>query len=352
METFWNISVSFWDVLSEMAPYLLLVFAVAGGLSVFLSATWIERHLGGEGFWANFKASAFGVPLPLCSCGVIPVAASLRRHGAGRGATTAFLISTPQTGVDSILVTFSLLGWAFAIFRTLAAFLSGLLGGALVSLGAGGVEKTPPPEPQPASGGCCKSGCAHSHTPSKSRWRRMLEHGFLELPQDIGPALLVGLVLSAGITVLIPAKLFAESLGGGILAMLVMLAVGIPIYVCATASVPVAATMMLHAGVSPGAALVFLMTGPATNAATLAVVYKTMGRRTAVLYLLSVAASALGAGLLLDWTLLAADLQVGPEMAWMLPGWLRSFCAVALLAILGWGMLKKYLPQGRAHHSH
>ena len=346
MEMVWNISVEFWDVLSEMAPYLLLGFAVAGVISVFLSAAWVERHLGGEGFWANFKASAFGVPLPLCSCGVIPVAASLRRHGAGRGATTAFLISTPQTGVDSILVTFSLLGWAFAIFRTLAAFLSGLLGGAWVSLGA---EKSPSPEPQPESCGCGASDCEDSHSPPKSRWRRMLFHGFIELPQDIGPALLVGLVISALITVLIPEDFFAEALGGGILAMLVMLAVGIPVYVCATASVPVAATMMLHAGISPGAALVFLMTGPATNAATLAIVYKTMGRRTAGLYLLSVAASALGAGLLLDWTLDIGDFQVGPEMSWMLPGWFKSLCAAALLAILGWGILKKFRPHHQTH---
>jgi len=134
MEKIWEIFTSLWGVFSDMSPYLLLGFFVAGVLSVVLSSSWVERHLGGGGLGAVIKASALGVPLPLCSCGVIPVAASLRRHGAGKGATTAFLISTPQTGVDSIMVTLSLLGWVYAIFRPLLALVSGFIGGLLVNL--------------------------------------------------------------------------------------------------------------------------------------------------------------------------------------------------------------------------
>jgi uncharacterized membrane protein YraQ (UPF0718 family) len=124
----------FWEVLGEMAPYLLFGFLVAGILSVYISQKFVERHLGGRGFWAVLKASLFGIPLPLCSCGVIPVAASLRKQGAGKGAVTSFLISTPQTGVDSILVTLSLLGPVYAIFRPVASFIKGVIGGMAVSI--------------------------------------------------------------------------------------------------------------------------------------------------------------------------------------------------------------------------
>ncbi len=278
---------AFWLVTAQMAPWLLLGFLVAGLLSVYVSPRWLERHLGGRGMGPVWKASLFGVPLPLCSCGVIPVAAGLRQHGASPAATTAFLLSTPQTGVDSIAVTGALLGPVYAVFRPVAALLTGVLGGGLVQLAEGR-------QPTVTDGSQASGTVAH-----RSRLRAALSYGFETLPRDIGKALTVGLVLAALITALVPAGWAEQFLGGGVLPVLVMMVVGIPLYVCATGSVPLAAGF-IHAGVSPGAALAFLIAGPATNAATLATLTRILGRRTAAIYLATVAASAFAGGLLLD----------------------------------------------------
>jgi len=321
-----NIAAEFWTVLSEMSPYLLFGFLVAGTLSVLIPAEMVQRQLGGRGMMSVIKAAAFGVPLPLCSCGVIPVASSLRLHGASRGATTAFLISTPQTGVDSIFVTYSLLGGVFAIFRPLAALVSGIVGGSMVDLLDKERKDGPTPAPRRrASPAQAKGG----------RIRRILEYGFLTLPQDIGKGLLVGLVLAGLISVLIPRNYFADIPGGGVSQMLMMLALGIPVYVCATASVPIAAAMVLHGGISPGAALVFLMTGPATNAATIVTVWKVMGRRTAIIYLASVALTALAAGVTMNAFFDATGISAQPAGHWMLPRYVQWASAAALLGVLG-----------------
>jgi uncharacterized membrane protein YraQ (UPF0718 family)/copper chaperone CopZ len=324
---------SVWSTLREMSPYLLFGFLVAGLLSVLVKPETVERHLGGRGFWQVFKASVFGVPLPLCSCGVIPVAASLRRHGASAAATTSFLISTPQTGVDSIMVTLSLLGPVFAIFRPVVAFLSGILGGVLVNVF--GYEKGAAPDERPACTAECCSG-AGNHGGGLLRGVR---YGFVTLPRDIHKALVVGILIAGAISAAIPDDFFAGVLGGGILSMLVMMAVGIPVYVCATASVPIAAALMMK-GVSPGAALVFLMTGPATNAATITTVWKIMGKRIAGIYLFAVAASALAAGLVLDAIFRGSGTHSMAHAHWMLPGLVNTACAFALLAVLGYAFIR------------
>ena len=328
LEVLGKIAAEFWGVLSEMSPYLLLGFLMAGALSVLISAAAVERHLGRGRLASVIKASAFGVPLPLCSCGVIPVASSLRRHGASRAATTAFLISTPQTGVDSIFVTYSLLGGVFAVFRPVAALLAGIVGGAAVALG---VKDADAPAPQPCEDACCSDEAG-------GRLRRALRYGLITLPRDIGKAMLVGLVLAALISALVPKDFFAETLGGvlggGIPGMLLIMVLAIPVYVCATASVPLAWALIAK-GVSPGTALVFLMTGPATNAATIVTVAKVMGRKTAAIYLLSVAATALAAGLALDATFQVGNLAARPGMGWMLPQWFKWAGAVVLLGVLG-----------------
>lgn len=320
-----TIGLEFWYVLSEMAPYLLFGFFVAGLLSVLISAETVGRHLGGRGIWPVIKATIFGIPLPLCSCGVIPVAASLRRHGATKGATTSFLLSTPQTGVDSILVTFSLLGPVYAIFRPLAALFSGLVGGSLVSLfGSGKKEESETPR-------CQEECCAAVNRCGGAS--RVLRYGFITLPQDIGKALLIGLVIAGIISTFVPNDYFSGILGAGIGAMLVMMLLGIPVYVCATASVPVAAALIAK-GVSPGAALVFLMTGPATNAAAITTIWKIMGRRVAILYLITVAATALAAGMSLDYIFTAGGGSAAPAMGGMLPGFVKTVSALVLLAVL------------------
>jgi len=282
----------FWFALCQMAPYLLFGFFVAGVLSVFVSPRFVERHLGG-GVVSVVKAAILGIPLPLCSCGVIPVAASLRRHGASPGATTSFLISTPQTGVDSLFVTYIMLGGVMAVFRPIAAFVSGVLGGALVRVFGAAPAKADEPTEEAAD------TCAISD-PKSNRFVEMLRYGFVTLPADIGRALVFGLLLAGVITVFVEPGWFATTFGRGFGAMVAMLVVGIPFYVCATASVPLAMAMIAHQSVSPGAALVFLMTGPATNAATITTIWKIMGRRAAILYVAAVMVTALASGLLLD----------------------------------------------------
>ncbi len=312
-----------WHTLTAMAPYLLFGFFMAGILSMFISPRLVENHLGGRGIWPIMKASLLGIPLPLCSCSVIPVAASLRRHRAGHGATSAFLISTPQTGIDSLLATISLMGPVFAIFRTLCAFVSGVLGGGIVDL----VSPTAAASEMPCPDTCCDGQAADN------RFVRAMKHGFGTLVSDVSGPLLVGLVIAGLISAFVPESLFTEHVSEGLPAMLLMLALGIPIYVCATASIPIAAAMIMK-GVSPGAALVFLMTGPATNAASITTIWRLFGTRAGIAFLVSVALTALGSGILMDiWvpaTLLRVELAVEPSHT---APW-RSVAAIALLVVL------------------
>ncbi len=323
------ISVNFWAVLGEMAPYLLFGFLVAGVLSVLISPQTIERYLGGRGLWPVIKASAFGVPLPLCSCGVIPVAASMRRHGASKGATTAFLISTPQTGVDSIMATLSLLGPIFAIYRPFAALIGGVLGGAIVSATGNNNAGSEADSSEKCNDACCATG------PNRSRTYRALSYGFMALPRDIGRTLLVGLALAALISAAVPEGYFSNVVPPGPLQILVLMLVGIPVYICATASIPVAAGLIL-AGVSPGAAFALLMTGPATNAATVATIWKVLGKRTCLIYLAVMMAAAFVGGLVLDQIVTAQEVSMAMQHGWM-PDLVKTVSAIALLAVLAIG---------------
>lgn len=341
-EWFVNIVKEFWFILSEMSPYLLFGFAMAGALYVLIPTSFVEKHLGGRGILASIKASAFGVPLPLCSCGVIPVAASLRQSGASRAATTAFLLSTPQTGVDNVLVTYSLLGTIFAIFTPIATFITGVLGGWLVQVLVSDIEgedKHIPPEEIGCSVDSCNCG-GKAHVGKEHKFIKALKYGFIEMPKDIGKALMIGLVVAVVISVLVPEHALSQYVGKGILGMLIMMGVGIPLYVCATASIPVAAAF-IAAGFSPGAALVFLMTGPTTNAATIAVIWKTMGRKTAFIYIGTVAVSALIFGYILDLIYIKTGVSPNAPMGTMLPMWFRSLCSVLLLAVLVYAFYSK-----------
>jgi uncharacterized membrane protein YraQ (UPF0718 family)/copper chaperone CopZ len=330
-----------WLVAAQMSPYLLLGFLVAGVLSTVIDPVWLERHLGGRGFGPVLKASAFGVPLPLCSCGVIPVAASLRSHGASRAATTAFLLSTPQTGVDSILITWTMLGPVFAVFRPLVALLTGLLGGGLVQ-----AFDPDPPKAAPAAFPLAPPPAAPRAGPV-GRLRAVLAYGLVTLPADLGRPLLLGVVLAGVIGAVVPPDFVARYVAPGPLSVFLMMVIGIPLYVCATASVPLAAGFIFM-GVSPGAALAFLIAGPATNAATLTTIGRVLGRRALALFLLTIAVSAFASGLLLDALLPWLGRAVPGLDA--LPGhhehaaWWSHLAAVALTAIVAIAMWRTKRP--------
>ena len=322
-----------WQVLGQMSPYLLLGFFISGILSVFISPRWVEKHLGSGKFASVLKATLFGIPLPLCSCGVIPVAASIRKSGASKAATTSFLLSTPQTGVDSILATYGLLGPIFGIFRPLAALVTGLLGGTLVSL----FDEDPiKPKKQ--------SEDSKDQIPDKSFFQKTneaLKYGFITLPGDIAKALLIGIVVAGLISTFFKENIFAGYLSNPFLSMLIMLVIGIPLYVCSTSSIPLALGFM-KLGVSPGAALVFLISGPATNAAAISVIWKILGKKSAIFYLLTVVIGAFTAGYSFD--LITQSLQSSGMNSLLHSGHshsgLENISAIILLAILFYSWYK------------
>lgn len=346
MNTLQNILIGAWNVTAVMAPYLLLGFFMAGVLSVFVPVSFIETHLGKRGLWQIIKASLLGVPIPLCSCSVIPVAASLRRHGATKGAAISFLTSTPQTGVDSIAATWGLLGPLFASFRVLIAFITGCICGA-------SIEAFTPPSKN------SENGCDDDHCPAcnpKSgthKWKQVFSYGFGVLPRDIGRALLVGILVSGLLGALIPEDFFVRALHSEWLSMLAVMALGIPLYVCSTGSIPIALAM-IGAGLSPGAALVFLVTGPATNAATIATVFKTMGRRAVAVYLFTLAACALAAGWILNRILTAGMIVEHVERHASETGVIEQISGLFLIGILLAGLLpkKKVMCCAHDHESH
>jgi uncharacterized membrane protein YraQ (UPF0718 family) len=324
-----------WLVTCEMSPYLMLGFLVAGLLSVIISPSTVERHLGQPGLWQVIKASLLGVPLPLCSCSVVPVAASLYRHGATKGATLSFLASTPQTGIDSIAVTWSLLGPVVTLFRIVVAFISGILSGAGIQVGRKAAADDAERQSEKPTCACCAGDQA------SPRILRALRYGFVTLPRDMGRAMFIGLVISGLLTALVPENYFADKLGPGVVSMLLMMVIGIPIYTCSSGSVPVALALV-HAGVSPGAALVFLVTGPATNAATVATIAKVLGRRAIITYLACICLTALGAGLLLDSVMTAEALPLHPSHAHETGGvGLKAIWAILLLGVLAQGFIPR-----------
>lgn len=339
MELAYAIVSECWNMTVEIAPYLLLGFTIAGMLSAFITPATVEKHLGGNGLWPVTKASLLGVPLPLCSCGVIPVATSLRKHGAGKGATVSFLLSTPQTGVDSILATYGLLGPVFALLRPLAAFVSGILGG----LATDWID------PDPAGGTAPQSKREEDRCDEEARDRNRLtkamRHGFVVLPRDVALPMLAGLAIAGVLSALVPEDFFAGRLGTGFLSMVIMLAVSMPVYVCAMASAPIAAALMLK-GLSPGAALVFMIAGPATSAATMAIVWKTLGRRAVLAYLAAVTATALAFGTLTNALVetvvpIATATHVHEHSAAEASLFSRA-CAFALLALLAIALVGKF----------
>ncbi len=364
-ESFFN---ELWMILTESSVWLIFGFLLAGVVHVLVPRDWMLKHLGGKGIIPIAKASLLGIPLPLCSCAVIPVAAGLRKQGATKGASAAFAISTPQTGEESIPLTWGLFGPFFALARPVIAVFTGLVAGILIDLthrnenesdpktksnstddpnaiglsitnaddadavvaqtdkkttGSCCSSKPEPPassccssKPKPAANSCCSSsapkeepaasdGSCCSSTPQKTglgfvgATKESFRYGFAVMLVDLAMWLSVGLIMAAVIGAAVPPGWFEEHVGSGLWPKFVMLLVGIPLYICATSSTPLAFSLVV-AGLSPGAALVLLLSGPATNVATMSWLIKDLGVKALVIYLGVIAVIALGAGILFD----------------------------------------------------
>ena len=321
---------SLWAIICEMSPYILLGFIIAGVLHVFVEQRTMSRHLSGSSFSSVIKAALFGIPLPLCSCGVLPTAVSLRRQGAGKGATTSFLIATPQTGVDSIAATYSLLGLPFAILRPVAALTGAVFGGAMVNK----FDK----EDEEQSLNCTLADEETKNKPLATKIVAALKYGLIDMVASVGPWLVTGLIIAALITVLVPDTLFVGLSRYPLLAMLAVVAVAVPMYVCATGSIPIAMSLMVK-GLSPGIAFVLLMAGPAANFASLMILSRTQGRKATIIYVASVVVTAIAFGLIIDtfmpasWFLPASSVAA-VDACHVTIGWFPTACSILLLALL------------------
>ncbi|MFY1110885.1 MAG: SO_0444 family Cu/Zn efflux transporter [Methanosarcinaceae archaeon] len=452
---FSGILLASWEIFVEAAPYLIFGFGIAGLLNILVPDQKIVEYLGSSAGKVRsvINASLAGLPLPLCSCGVIPAAMSIRKRGANRGATLSFLISTPQTGVDSIAITYALLDPLMTIFRPIATLVTAILAGLADNLLIGEEEKKGEKKKKDGSGkqtglfavstlletsartsvsgrdsysscdsecgsicsptcGCsslenpvpgkteavnpmtlnkpstekishltlstqtiptknhsanlpqdetascgCSCGCSGNESkedrksqeigkgkkPLQTRLFEGMKYAYIELLGDISKWMLIGILFAGIISYLVPESLIRDYLGGGLSSMLVMLVVGIPLYICATASTPLAATLVAK-GMSPGAAFVFLLAGPATNAATVTMVARFLGKRSAALYLGVISLCALGAGVLLDFLYLKLGISATATLGSageMLPETVKLGFAALLLPLMLYGTFRQ-----------
>ena len=301
---------SFIFILYDMSPYLLLGFLIAGILHVYMPSVLYKKYFYKNSTRSVVNAALLGVPLPLCSCGVIPTALSLKKDGASDGATVSFLVSTPQTGADSILATYSILGLGFAIFRSIAAFLLGIIGGVFVDkCEAKNIEKETKIDSKLKSC-CCHSSHEHksdecNDTNKKKGIIDVLHYAFIHMIDSYGKWLMIGLLVAAAITTFVPDSAFVLFKEYYILNILLILLISVPMYICATGSIPIALSLIMK-GISPGAAFVFLMAGPATNFASLIILKKELGTRKTAIYLFTIVVGAILCAIFIDFVLPSA----------------------------------------------
>ncbi len=317
--------VSLAGVTAQMSPYLLLGFLIAGILHVYVPGRFYTKYLSSGNRFSVLYAALLGVPLPLCSCGVIPTAIGLRNDRASNGAVASFLIATPQTGIDSILATFSVLGLGFALMRPAAALITGICGGLLVSLIV--------PEREYSD-----NACSVASAKTGNRLFRVFRYAFFDMIQDIGARLLIGLIVAALITVAVPDSFFLRFTDRPLLQMVVILLVAVPMYICSTGSIPVAAALIMK-GLSPGAAMVMLMAGPAVNIASILVIRKSMGGRFTAVYISTIVVFSILFGFLVNALGIGPDMSDASDVAChnvhgstMLSPW-RIICSVILILL-------------------
>jgi len=391
---------STWHVLLEASPWLVVGLVAAGLIKAFLPQAWVNRWLGGRGMGAVVRAAVLGTPLPLCSCSVVPASLALRRSGASKGSTVSFLIATPENGADSIALSYAMLGPFMTVVRPVAAVISAVAAGGLTlwftrneQAEAGQPTATPQPasccsnEPeqqpqQPAAASCCSgetkqesvaSSCCSSETKQQeqansccstgentqaagqglfAKFRGGMHYAFVDLMGDILPWLAVGVALAIVMMAFIPVGSVA-GWAEGPLAMVLMVLIGVPMYICATASTPVAAAMLV-AGVSPGTVLVFLLAGPATNLGTLGIVHRELGNRSVLAYLIGVGALVIPLGMLTDWvaTTWAFEVRAQAQGAHhVMPHWLAVAGVVVVVALTGYHAYRRFAKHRQQSHT-
>lgn len=338
MESFLQIANSAWAIWLEAAAWLLFGIIAAGLLKVWMPTRLLQRWLGGRGILPPLKAAVIGTPLPLCSCSVLPAAVQLHRSGASKGATVSFLIATPENGADSLAVSYVLLGPVMTVVRVVAALVSAVTAGVLTEwLFRLGKAKPSPSLTMADGGDCCTSRCCGPQASSQADDQQNrstlagLRYAFTDLLGDIAVWLSLGILLAAVIHTFMPPSVMAEW-GSGLWAMLAILLVSVPMYICATASTPVAASLLLS-GMSPGTVLVFLLAGPATNFSSAGIVKRELGGRALMSYLVGVIGVSLALGLSLDWLLMISGITILAQQAdvtEIVPEWLAMASAIVL----------------------
>ncbi len=362
IEALGALTVNFYSLSLESAPFLVLGLVIAGLIKAWVPTESVAKQLGGSGIWPITKAALIGAPLPLCSCSVIPVTLGIHRSGASKGSTVSFLVATPETGADSIAISYALLGPFMAIIRPISAISSAIFAGLIVSFSKDKREDELGSDnsKEQAQKSCCSSD-DHSTakvepvTPSAvnkliPKTLSGLQYAFTDIFNNMVFWLCIGLFFAALVKTFVPVS-FLQEWGSGLGAMVVMVIVGIPMYICATASTPMAAGFLL-AGLSPGTVLVFLLAGPATNMATLAIVKKELGSYALFAYLCGIVISAIGFGLMVDQLVVLWDINILAQVDGtheMVNPWLEIGTGLLLLGLalkyaIGYvlGSLKKH----------
>ncbi|TET88689.1 MAG: permease [Sulfurovum sp.] len=346
-----------WQLSIAMAPYILFGLLFAGILHELVPDSIVTKHLGDDNISSVVKSTVFGIPLPVCSCGVIPLATSIKKSGASKGATLSFLISTPITGVDSILATYGIFGWIFTIYRVITSMIMAMVAGILTNLWD--KEDSPPQTsfttvptstqnftlntPVKEESCCTDSSCCETNdTKKKFSFLAALKYAFVTLLGDIAKPLFWGLLLGALIAVAIPEDLSEVLKDYSWLSYLIVIVIAVPMYVCATASLPIAAGLMLS-GVSAGAAFVFLSAGPATNTVTIGVVKKMLGTRSLAIYLGSIILGSILFGLGLDYIFDISSIDPASLIHMDEEGGIiATISAVILWGLMLWFIIKPY----------
>ena len=330
-----------WAVYLDTAFWLLLGLFAAGLVKSYIPQDMMVRWLGGHGFYAVARAALFGAPLPLCSCGVLPAALGLYRGGASKEATVSFLISTPETSIDSVAVTYALMGPVMAVYRPIAALMSAMVTGVMVAFVGDQLAAKQSAEKDECDSGpssCCskeESSCCGSEPPAQvNRAVQVMHYAGAELLDDISKWLFIGIFVAGVMITVIPPGWLAQW-GSGLPAMMIMLLVGVPMYICAVASTPIAAGLIL-AGVSPGTVLVFLLVGPATNIAGIILLKKELGTQVTAVYLFGLSLVSVLMGLVLDWLVLENGFKISVDVSaadYMLPEIMSWVSAILLLLL-------------------